>query len=71
MTQDVRYWRLGTRDGDHGPSLFGSMKAGDYMAIGSGLGNLEDITNDEQGKNLLMSRIKNKYSDPDINLNKL
>lgn len=64
----VRYWRLGTRDGDHGPSLFGSMKDGNYMAIGYGLGDLSDITNDQDGKDRLVKRLENKYRDPDINI---
>jgi 5-methylcytosine-specific restriction enzyme B len=70
MTQGVRYWRLGTREGDHGRSLFSSMRDGNYIAIGfTNFSDLSDITEDERGKNLLMKRLENKYRDPNININ--
>ena len=72
MKQGIRYWRLGTRQGDHGPSLFSAMKDGNYIAIGYGPVDLSDITNNQEGKDLLMKRLRNKYhDDTDQGINKI
>jgi hypothetical protein len=61
LKEDVRYWRLGTRKGERGPSQFNLMEEGGYISIGYGNVDFSDITNDDKGKNLLRDRIKNAY----------
>ncbi|HEU5375828.1 MAG TPA: AAA family ATPase, partial [Ktedonobacteraceae bacterium] len=58
------YWRIGTTAGDSGQTFWPDMRDGNFCAIGwSQLGDLTNITNEREGKEVLRALLKKYETD--------